>query len=48
MPSKHVMTITMPPDVRKKLQELAEKQHRSESNMIHWLIEKEHSKQEGT
>ena len=39
MPSKYVMNITMPPEVRKKLKTLAEIEHRSESNMIHHIIE---------
>jgi len=39
---KNVMTITMPPHMRKKLQELAKKEHRSESNMIHMLIDRQY------
>lgn len=35
-----VMTITMPPDIRKKLSRIAKKEHRSESSMIHYLIDK--------
>ena len=41
---KDRMTITMPPDIRKKLKELAKQQRRSESSMIHWLIEEKYNK----
>ena len=44
MPSKNVMNITMPPDVRKKLKELAKQSRRTESSMIHVLIEQEYAK----
>ena len=39
----NVMTITMPSDVRKKLAEMAKKERRSESAMVHHLIEKHKS-----
>ena len=34
------MTITMTPELRKKLERIAKKEHRSESAMIHYLIDK--------
>ena len=36
---KDRMTITMPPEVKKKLERIAKKERRSLSNMIHYLIE---------
>ncbi len=37
---KPVMTITMPKEVRDKLSRIAKKERRSESSMIHYLIDK--------
>jgi predicted DNA-binding protein len=37
---KEVMTITMPNNIRNQLKTLAKIDHRSESSMIHYLIEK--------
>jgi len=42
----NVMTITMPSDVRKKLTKMAKKERRSESSMIHYLIEKHYDRRE--
>jgi len=42
--NRDVMTITMPEDIRKKLKELAKNERRSESSMIHYLIEQYYDK----
>lgn len=42
--NRKVMTITMPDDVKKKLDKIATDERRSKSQMIHYLIERYYDK----
>jgi len=42
--NRKVMTITMPDDVKKKLEQIATDERRSKSQMIHYLIERYYDK----